>query len=67
MAFGLRTDELQIAIAQLCATLSIAAGIANLQDVAGLLPFFPRTIIWLAGGAIADIVCSLDTLFLSCD
>ncbi|KAI0762270.1 hypothetical protein C8Q74DRAFT_139542 [Fomes fomentarius] len=53
-----------IALAQLCATLSIAAGIANLQDVAGLLPFFPRTIIWLAGGATADILIAVAMVYL---
>ncbi|KAI0757747.1 hypothetical protein C8Q80DRAFT_1265609 [Daedaleopsis nitida] len=53
-----------VATAQLIATLMIAVGIANLQNVAELLPFFPKTITWLAGGAIADILIAIAMVYL---
>ncbi|KAI0321918.1 hypothetical protein OF83DRAFT_1280079 [Amylostereum chailletii] len=53
-----------IALAQLGSTLSIAAGIATLQDIAGLLPYFPRTTIWLGGGALADILIAASMVYL---
>ncbi|KAI1787646.1 hypothetical protein LXA43DRAFT_1164860, partial [Ganoderma leucocontextum] len=53
-----------IALAQLGSTLSIAAGIANLKDITELLPFFPRTTIWLGGGALADILIAISMVYL---
>ncbi|KAM5536367.1 hypothetical protein V8D89_009965 [Ganoderma adspersum] len=53
-----------IALAQLGSTISIAAGIANLQDIAELLPFFPRTTIWLGGGALADMLIAISMVYL---
>ena len=48
-----------IALVQWSATTAIGVGIANLQDISELLPFFPKTILWLGGGTCADIVCFL--------
>ncbi|RDX45069.1 hypothetical protein OH76DRAFT_1028418 [Lentinus brumalis] len=53
-----------ISLAQLGSTLSIAAGIANLQNISELLPFFPRTILWLGGGALADILIACAMVYL---
>ncbi|EJF59788.1 hypothetical protein BD309DRAFT_1016901 [Dichomitus squalens] len=53
-----------ISLAQLGSTLSIAAGIANLQDISGLLPYFPRTTIWLGGGALADIFIAISMVYV---
>ncbi|KAI0716167.1 hypothetical protein C8T65DRAFT_125539 [Cerioporus squamosus] len=53
-----------IALAQLASTLSIAAGIANLQNISELLPFFPRTTIWLGGGALADMLIAATMVYL---
>ncbi|KAI0321909.1 hypothetical protein OF83DRAFT_1168055 [Amylostereum chailletii] len=48
-----------VALAQLGATLSITVGIANLKNLEQLHDFFPRTCVWLGGGAFADIMISI--------
>ncbi|KAI0762257.1 hypothetical protein C8Q74DRAFT_1371343 [Fomes fomentarius] len=46
-----------IAVAQGACAISIAAGIPPLHDIALLAKiFYPRTTVWLAGGAIVDIL-----------
>ncbi|KAI0739120.1 hypothetical protein C8Q80DRAFT_231774 [Daedaleopsis nitida] len=53
-----------ISLAQLGSAISIAAGISHIQHLSELLPFFPRTTVWLGGAATADILIAVAMLYI---
>ncbi|KAF8797715.1 hypothetical protein BYT27DRAFT_7204122 [Phlegmacium glaucopus] len=52
-----------IALAQCAAALSIAIGFIPMKSILLLRPMFPRTIAWLGGAAIADVIISISMVY----
>jgi hypothetical protein len=53
-----------IALAQTGAALSIAISVIPLKSVLKLQGMFPRTIVWLGGAALADVIISISMVYV---
>ncbi|KAF8797592.1 hypothetical protein BYT27DRAFT_6934491 [Phlegmacium glaucopus] len=53
-----------IALAQSAAALSIAIGFIPLKSILLLHRMFPRTIVWLGGAALADVIISISMVYV---
>ncbi|KAF8800590.1 hypothetical protein BYT27DRAFT_7199723 [Phlegmacium glaucopus] len=53
-----------IALAQTAAALSIAIGFIPLKSILLLHSTFPRTIVWLGGAALADVIISISMVYV---
>jgi len=53
-----------IALAQTAAALSIAIGFIPLKSILSLHGMFPRTIVWLGGAALADVIISASMVYV---
>ncbi|KAF8797578.1 hypothetical protein BYT27DRAFT_6933856 [Phlegmacium glaucopus] len=53
-----------IALAQTAAALSIAIGFIPLKSILLLHGMFPRTIVWLGGAALADVIVSISMVYV---